>query len=534
MHLSMNSGSPGDRDAARDLHNRAVARYQAADRAGAAALLGDAVAADPDCPEAHASLGVVLRELGRLPESRTALERAAQLAPHDPECQANLGVTLYQMQEFDRSLDHLERAAALGSENSLAFFALGLLRHRMRRHEAALDAYGRAIELDPRNANAWLNRGAALHRTGRSLEALAHFDRVADLRGADSGLLVNRAAALARLGRFDEALADYAQAQSLGLRDADVRYPRSLILLLRGDLTQGWLEHESRWERTGAPSRRHAAITPWRGEPLAGRRILLWSEQGYGDTVQFCRYALALKAQGAEVILDVQRPLTRLLASLDAQIEVIAEGAPPPRVDFQAPLLSLPLLLGTRLETIPAPVPYLQPDPQRLRSWHARLPAHTGRIRVGLAVAGNPEHLNDGARSAPLAALVPLAARADVFLLQKEIRDADRVVLDAMPAMRWMGGELQDFADTAALAQQLDLIISVDTSLAHVAGALGKPGWLLLPRIPDWRWMMETDLSPWYPTLRLFRQQVDGDWAGVVRRVLAALDEIGPTLVPAA
>jgi hypothetical protein len=266
----------------------------------------------------------------------------------------------------------------------------------------------------------------------------------------------------------------------------------------------------------------------WRGEQaIAGKTLLLHAEQGLGDTIQFCRFAKLAAARGATVLMELQLPLESLLADLDGVSSVLAQGETLPAFDYHAPLLSLPRAFDTRLDRIPAAIPYLHADPIHVGEWEAKL-GDKALPRIGLAWSGSAEHKSDQKRSIPLAQMAELVSgHAQFVSLQKELRAADRVTLSERHDIRHFGDELHDFADTAALIEACDLVISADTAVAHLAGALGKEVWILLPFSPDWRWLLERDDSPWYPTARLFRQRAEGDWDSVIRRVASQLKERG-------
>jgi hypothetical protein len=323
--------------------------------------------------------------------------------------------------------------------------------------------------------------------------------------------------------QHDKALLDYGKALQLAPGNADAMSGEALSQLAIGDFETGWKSYEYRWKRQGAESPRHTGTPLWLGQqPLRGKRILLWSEQGFGDTIQFCRYAPLVAAMDCEVIVEVPSTLKRLLGSLrNCRVAGLDEKLP--ECDFQTPLLSLPLALNTGPATIPASIPYLCADPQKVTYWNERI-RHGGRtLKIGIACSGNAGYGRDRNRSMPLAAFAPLQKIADLILLQKGVANEDDPFLRGNPAIHYAGDAIAGFDDTAAIVATLDLVISVDTALAHLAGALGKPVWILLPWTADWRWQLERCDSPWYPTARLFRQDKPGDWQGVVSKVLTAL-----------
>ena len=390
--------------------------------------------------------------------------------------------------------------------------------------QGCVDAATRALMLQPENAEALSNRGAALRMLGRVDDALADYDRALAAAPESPEAHNNRGVALAALNRHREAIDAYTRALTLRPAYDRARFNRALSRLVRGELEQGWNDHESRW--TGSEMHRGARSLPgraWDGrEDLRGKTILLYAEQGLGDAIQFARYAPLVRERGARVVLEVHPPLVPLFATLEGVDRVVAMGEPLPPFDLHCALMSLPFASGTRADSIPASIPYLKAPEERLAAWRERLGGGQA-VRVGLAWSGSRTLRNDANRSIALERLAPLAAPGRTLIaVQKDIRDADQPALDAL-RVRTFAAELTDFADTAALVDSLDVIVSVDTAAAHLAGALGKPVWVLLPFSPDWRWLLDRDDSPWYPTARLFRQERIGDWERVIARVAEAL-----------
>ena len=332
--------------------------------------------------------------------------------------------------------------------------------------------------------------------------------------------------------RFEAALECYDRVRALQPDFVDAHYNKSLCRLLTGDLVRGFATHEWRWETAQHRSFKRDFKQPlWTGgEDIAGKTVLLHAEQGFGDTIQFCRYAPLVAARGARVVLEVQEPLFALMTGLQGVAELRARGEVLPDFDLHCPLLSLPRAFATRLETVPATVPYLRAAPEKTAHWGERLGVKA-RPRIGLAWSGRPTHKNDHNRSIELAVFLQIFAgiEADLVSLQREMRDADAELLRTRGGVVHFGADLKDFADTAALIVNLDLVVAVDTSVVHLAGALGKPVWVLLPFIPDWRWLLDRPDSPWYPTARLFRQDDSRQWDGVIARVNAALRDYPPT-----
>ncbi|QDQ81823.1 tetratricopeptide repeat protein [Paraburkholderia megapolitana] len=511
--------------------------------------------------------GVVLTEMGRATEALAVLDEGLKLAPHDKKLLYASCVALDQLHLREELLQRADRLLALDRNSTAAWVARGNALLGLDRHAEAAQAYSEALAHTPEHVDASRNCAAALRSLGRFEDALEHYERALSVASVNPELLYNRAVTLQQLGRYDEALTSHAEAARAPAETAQGLYTRAVALqqlgehetalrdyeracerdphhgaarrseaycrLLMGDFEKGWKQHEARWNATDVLlNRRHADRPLWLGaEPVAGKTVLLHAEQGYGDTLQFCRYASLVQAQGATVILEVPAGLAPLLGSLHGVSRIVSEADSTPAFDLQCPLMSLPLAFRTTLDTVPAETPYLLADAERREIWVQRVEAiaKPRRLKVGLAWSGNPRHNNDENRSLPFAALAPLLALDATFVcLQPQVRERDREALAASGVVSF-GDVLADFADTAALVETLDLVISVDTSVVHLAGATGRPVWVLLPRAPDWRWLLEREDSPWYPTARLFRQTRPGDWPDVIGRVRDALIDTAQT-----
>ena len=523
-------------------------------------------------------LGVIAACTGRPRDAVQLITRAIASEPRDPLAHHHLGLALAEAGQPLAALASFERAAGLREDYAEPCYHAGNVLRGLGRAEQALASFQRAIARRPGYAQAWSDRGLVLCERHEWQEALAHFDRALALEPSLAVAASNRAMPLRELGRLEEAVASCDQALAVdpgavlawcnrgsalySLRrvpEAVVSYDRALMLqpdhagahvnrgltrLLGGDFAGGWADYEWRWRDAGSwviHERRDFRQPAWRGaEPLAGRRILLYAEQGYGDTIQFCRFASAVAARGAQVILEVPTALVSLVGSLAGVHEVVAHGRPLPPFDYHCPLLSLPLALRTTLADVPAAVPYLHGDVTRRRHWAAQV-VRGDRLRVGLVWSGahrpaRPELWSANARrNLPLALLAALpGAGVEYYSLQHDV--AARQELAACAAQGWPGpairdltAGLQDFADTAALIEALDLVITVDTAVAHLAGALGKPVWILNRHDACWRWLLDREDSPWYPTARLYRQRRPGDWAEVLGRVRADLQQLAGT-----
>lgn len=440
-----------------------------------------------------------LVRLGRREEAEAEAARLVRLAPDRPEFLNNWANALESLGRLDAAEAAYRQAIAAAPDYAEAWYNLGHLLHGARRLEEALGAYDAAVGLRAGLAEAHNNRGAVLRELGRPAEAIDAFDR----------------ALAARPGY------------------ADAGFNQAMCRLMIGDYVRGWPQYEQRWATAqGARERRAWPGRPWGGEAPGGRTLLLFAEQGFGDTLQFCRFAAWLAARGARVVLHVQRGLGRLLRSLDGVLAVIEEGEAIPPVDLHFPLMSLPTLFGLTLEDLPGPTPYLAPDAELARVWADRLAGDAG-LRVGITWAGagrvsNPAAAaTDRRRSPGLAPLSGLAAVQGVrfFSLQLGPASAEAALwpVGDGPQMADHTGAIADFADTAAMIANLDLVISCDTSVAHLAGAIGRPVWILSRFDGCWRWLEDRSDSPWYPTARLFRQPAPGDWRTVAESVARAL-----------
>ncbi len=528
----------------------------------AVACYRNAIALRPDYPEAHNNLGNALKALDRLDEAVACYRKAIELRPDYAEAHFNCGNLHWQQHAVDEAAACFRAALDIRPDFAEALDGLGNALRSQGNLDEAVVCLRRAIELKPDYAQAHNNLGIALQGQGLLDAAIDRFrcaiaqhpdmpmahnnlgtalqeqDRLEEAAAAYRNAIVhqpnfadphsNLGLALQKLGQWDAAIASYRRAIEINPDLAEAHNNLSMALLARGDLAEGWEENEWRWQ-TGhmAKHRRDFAQPQWRGEPAEGQTLLIHAEQGLGDNLQFCRYAPLAAERGLRVIVEAPRPLVRLLRSLSGVTQVVPQGEALPEFDLHCPMVSLALAFGTTRETIPNAIPYLQPDAAQVAAWRTRLAALENQgVRVGLVWAGNPRtHIRSGAavdrvRSMAPEHLAPLFALPGLhfFSLQKGGAPAptDFPLTDFM-------AEMDDFADTAALIANLDLVISVDTSVAHLAGSLGKPVWLMDRFDPDWRWLLEPRTTPWYPTLRIYRQPHPGDWEAVVESIRADL-----------
>jgi tetratricopeptide (TPR) repeat protein len=479
--------------------------------------------AQPGQAEAYFHKANTLSELERYEEAVSAYEKACELRPNFADYIANMASTLCKLRRHREALPLIEKALAIqpGMELALlcrvdAFISDG-------RWEESLAVAEAVIAANPQSLQGHFWRSKILIFLGRPDQALL-LSAAARGIGLDNPITyINHGFTLAASNRLDEALAYYDRALQIKADHAEAHYNRAFALLTLGRFEEGWLAYEYRNLRHNTlAARKYPKPLWWGKEPLKDQRLFIYAEQGFGDTIHFSRYAVMAAEAGARVALSVQNPLLRVFKDFCPGVTVIGQNEAPIEFDLHCPILSLPLAFGTRLESIPAwPGGYLKAPAEEMARWAPRLPA--GRRRIGLVWSGSTTHSNDANRSMSLARLAPLFQSGDVWVsLQKEVRERDRDALQASGLLD-LTTELDDFADTAALISALDLVIAVDTSVAHLAAALGKPVWLMLPYAPDFRWLLDREDSPWYPSIRLFRQQRPGDWDSVITRITKAL-----------
>ncbi len=542
---------PGQSDA---LHMLGVIAMQSQRYALAAELIGQSLQSNPLNSAAHLNLGVAFKELGRLDEALSCYQQALELRPDYAEAFNNQGVLLRAQGHVEEAIISFSQAIEIKADYAQAFLHRGLVLHASGNLDEALRDFDRAIEIQPNYGPAWSNRGVVLqdqlrweeaaqsyagavaaqpdfaqahYNLGNALRALGQFEKA--IESYDSAIRLqpnfphafnNRGLALQELQRSAEAIESYDAAIALDAQFADAHWNKAIELLLCGDFAQGWALYEWRWRRDTFSSRKRAFAQPlWLGDAsLKGKKVLLHAEQGLGDSIQFCRYARDVRALGAEVLLEVPRSLLALFETLPGVDRLLEKGKDLPDFDYHCPLMSLPLAFQTQLATIPHHTPYLASTYLKRELWGQRLGAHA-KPRVGLVWSGNILDKADQQRSMRLEQLLAiLPSGFEYICLQKELRPPDLDAIRVSP-IRYFGEDIADFSDTAALCDLMDVVVSVDTSVAHLAGALGKPTWIMLPYTADWRWMLDRSDSPWYPSARLFRQNQERTWGPVLTHI---------------
>lgn len=540
------------------LHYFGVLQYQRGDHDAAASLMSRALKLDRHDAACWSNRGLVAAALGHLDEAMICYDQALQLQPDFADAHNNFGVALQAHGDLDEAIEQYRLALASNPTLLDAHLNLGTALSKLARFDEALACYRGVLSLDPTSAEAHFNAGNAHKARGDQGAAIASFERALALRANYAEAHVNLGSLIGKLGdyagaeahyrhavalkpipihlvclggslgaqgRLDEEEGFYRRALALDPHYADAHQNLAWLLLKRGDYRQGWAEFALRWRKSDYDAIAVPGVAEWHGEPLEGRRLLLVGEQGFGDHFQFLRFASVLAQRGATVDLCVREPLLPLVERI-AGVRRAFSGKPDGEYDFWVPMMSVPSCIGMDLSDIPADVPYLFADKAKIKAWRKRLGAtDKSKRKVGLVWAGSPTFGNDRYRSMTLTDLSALGESDNVAWYALQKGPAHAQLADAPPALRAhdFTAELNSFEDTAALIMNLDLVIAVDTGVAHLAGALGKPVWLMLPANSDWRWLESRRDSPWYPGMRLFRQAVLGDWAPVVKEVTEAL-----------
>jgi len=492
-----------------------------------------ALALRPDYAAAYGNRANALNALGRYDEAAASCERALALAPNFAEAHCNRGNALKELGRLEEAVASYDHAIALRPGYAQAHCNRGNVLHELHRFDEALCSYDRALTLRPDFAEAHSNRGNVLQELKRFAEALSSYDRAVMLQPDFAEAYSNRGNALKELDRFDEALASFARARSIRPQFADAHFNEALCRLLIGDLARGFEQYEWRWGTEQLRSEQRNFTEPqWSGaEDITGKTVLVHAEQGFGDTLQFCRYLRRVAERAGKVIFEVQKPLLTLMRQFAGVAQIVVRGEALADFDLHCPLMSLPRAFATRLQSIPAQPRYLDAPADKAKAWRERLRTHQD-LRVGIVWAGSPRpglpHASrlDRQRSIAFECLAPIleVAGCTFYSLQKGERAVAQLRASTLRHhVVDFTDELHDFADTAALVENLDLVIAVDTSIVHLAGALGKPFWLINRHNTCWRWLREREDSPWYPTARIFRQDATRSFDPVIARLAAAL-----------
>lgn len=483
-----------------------------------------AIALNDQNPVVHFLRGNLLRTLEKEHEAIESYRKTVALQPDHLPALQNCGKALRAIKEPEQALLCFEKILAVRGDHPGVLLDHGETLLELKRPQDALKSFESAIAYMPDYVQAWCSKGNTLRQLKQYAKAIECYDHALSLdpQHLDSTLL--RGMVLQELGMPELAEAAFARGCAIKPDSIEGNFNRGMCLLQTGRLQEGWPLYEWRWKTDSLKNSERQFPQPmWRGQPLEGKTIFVHAEQGLGDTLQLCRYTKLLAERGAKVILGIHEGLPPVLKGLAGVHLLFSEGYLPD-FDYHCPLLSVPMGFNTSLETIPGDVPYLFADPQQVQIWQERLGSRT-KPRIGLVWSGRPDHTNDHNRSLAFSTLSKLlSSKAEFFCLQQTIRASDQEAFQASNRVTHIGREFDNFAQTAAVVEQLDLVISVDTSVAHLVGAMGKPLWLLLPFVADWRWLTKRSDSPWYPSARLFRQPQIDDWAGAIANVARELD----------
>ena len=490
--------------------------------------LKQAIKIAPKDPNVLRLLGVVAAQKNLYDEAILYFNASLRLAPKNSITWSNLGNVYLKLRNYDESIIRYDKSIKLDPEYDGAWVNKGNALQELKRFDEAIAHYDRALSMNPNYFEAWSNKGNALREIQRFDEAIAHYDQALSINPNYFEAWSNKGFTLHELQRFDEAIAHYDQALSINPNYFDALWNKSISLLIQGDFENGFSLYESRWlsyKASEAAGRRSFEKPTWLGkESLEGKTILLYGEQGLGDFIQFCRYVKLVTGLGAKVILEVPKSLASLMENLEGVSRLVIKGQELPAFDYQCPLLSLPISLNTSISSIPGYIPYLAVHPNRVAEWSLRL-GEKRKKRIGLVWSSMSNFKDDSKRSLMLFDLIKAlpSERFEYICLQKELKDCDKECFENYKNIRFFGDELIDFSDTAALIENIDLVISTCTSIPHLSGALGKETWLLLSYVPDWRWLLGRDDSPWYPSIRLYRQEAAGKWDEPLKKVSADL-----------
>ena len=476
-----------------------------------------AIEISPDIPEAWSNKGISLSGLGFYTDAIEAYNKAIELNLEYAEAWSNRSIPLYKLGQYAEAYESCERALMLRPNYDMALKNKAVILHQLKRYDEAIVHYDKALSLNPDFAEAHSNKANALNELKRYDEAIAHYDKALSLNPDYHEAWTNKGATLYELKRYDEAIAHFDKSLSLKPDYHEATWNKSLSYLLQGNFEKGLPLYESRRESEiidKVVGKRVFNQPTWNGlESLDGKTILLYGEQGFGDFIQFCRYVKLVSELGARVILETPKPLYGLMTGLPGVTQLVIEGDPLQPFDYQCSLLSLPLALKTNLTNIPTKKSYLVSDPDKVLDWAKKLGKKRG-MRVGLAWSSISNFSDDSKRSLELVNFVkalPIQG-CEYVCLQKELKECDVEFFQNYKNIQFFGNELKDFSDTAALCEHMDIVISVDTSVAHLAAAIGKSTWILLPYVPDWRWLLDRKDSPWYPSVKLYRQATIDDW----------------------
>ena len=472
-----------------------------------------------DYAEAWNNKGVSLSNLKQYEESLSYYDQAIKLKPNYAEAWNNKGVSLKNLKRYEESLSYYDQAIKLKPDYAEARHNKGVSLNKLKRYEESLSYYDQAIKLKPNYAEAWNNKGVSLKNLKRYEESLSYYDQAIKLKPDYAEARHNKGVSLNKLKRYEESLSYYDQAIKLKPNYAEALYGKAETKLILGDFQDGWNLYMLRWKQEDFEIYRYPQFKKLEStNNLDNKKILIWHEQGMGDTIQFSRYVSKLVALGAVVTFEVQKDLVFFFKK-QFECEVTDQVSINKNFDYQAPLLNLPYVFNTSIDTIPNNQAYLKVNKENVIDWNKKIKLSKNKLNIGIAMSGNPNQKNNHIRSISLENMKSIFQYANFFVIQKELSVIDMEFLKKYPEIKFIGEEIVNFSDTAAIVENMDLIISVDTSLIHLAGAMGKKSFLMLSWSPEWRWLLDRCDSPWYKSIKIFRQKLIGDWNSVINQI---------------
>ena len=471
-------------------------------------------------------LGAVFIRLGNPKKAISYFEKITKIKPDYADAWSNRGNVLKELAQYEEALASYDKAVSLRPDYTNAWSNRGKMLQELGRYEEALASYDKAISLKPDYADTWLNRGAVLREQADYERAIASYDKAISINPGHANAHYNRGNSLKELKQYDQAIASYDKAIGSEPNHYDAYWNKSLTQLLTGDFQGGWTNYEYRWARKDATEKRYQEIASLkRLDDAKSSAVLVWWEQGYGDVLQFSRYVPLLAERAGQVTFVVPVALETLIRRSLPSVKVISSEEPIGDIDFQVPLMSLPRLFSSELSNIPFTGRYLKTRQSNIDRWREKLNLDHSRINIGIACSGNAENEHDKFRSMDLSFFEPLSKVANLYLIQKDVRQGDKDFLDRNPDIKFLGDQISTFEDSASIVENMDLIVTVCTSLAHLAGALEKRTMVLLTWNSDWRWFLDRQDSPWYSSVKLFRQTKPRDWESVMQAAISELKQ---------
>ena len=465
-------------------------------------------------------LGVIAAQRNQYTDAIKYLTNSLKALPKNSLALSNLGNVYFELKEYGNALDIYDQSIKIDPSYEEVWSNKGNILYELKRYDEAIVHHDKALSLRPDYFEAWSNKGNVLYELKRYDEAIAHHDKALSLKPDYAEGWYNKGNVLHELKRYDEAITHYNKALSLKPDYAEGYLNKASAQLALGDFEGGWKNYEYRWKKKDAQIYRHPNILPLtKLSDIAENKILVWCDQYFGDSIQFSRYINELALLGADIIFEVYVPLRELFINSFPRCNVIAVGDVIPDIDYQIPVSSLPLLFSTTSKNIPKFNHYLRPSNSSFLFWSDRLKLNKNKLNVAIACAGNTSHYKNDKRPIKLELFKPIINFANLFLIQKDVNEVDALFMQENPQITFIGDEIKTFNDTAAIVDLMDLTISIDTSTAHLSAALGKPTWVLAPWAADWRWMLGEEGSPWYPTVKIFRQPAIDDWDSVIKKV---------------